>query len=66
MLLKQAIRPAKLTLLFCTLFLANLTLKSQSHSNGDMTQFYIVSIVFVVLIVGGVMSFFVSNKKKKD
>lgn len=48
------------------MFVANLTLKSQSHGDGDMTQFYIVSIVFVVLIVGGVLSFFVTNKKKRD
>jgi cell division protein FtsW (lipid II flippase) len=66
MLLKQTIRPLKLALLLSLLFVANLTLKSQSKGDGDMTQFYVVSIVFVVLIVGGVMSFFVSNKKKKD
>ncbi len=66
MLSKLIVRPLKYTMLLCMLFVANLTLKSQSHGEGDMTQFYIVSIVFVVLIVGGVLSFFVTNKKKRD
>jgi hypothetical protein len=66
MLLKQAIRPLKSSLLLSILFLASITLRSQEDKEGSMTQFYIVSIVFTVLVVGGVLSFFISNKKKRD
>jgi len=66
MLLKQAIRPLKLTMLLSALFAANITFKSQESREGGMTQFYIVSIVFTILVVGGVLSFFISNKKKRD
>ncbi len=66
MLLKQAVRPLKLTMLWSVLFIANVTLKSQENKEGGMTQFYIVSIVFTILVVGGVLSFFISNKKKRD
>jgi hypothetical protein len=47
------------------LYVANIALKSQTKGNGSMTQFYIVTIVFTVLVLAAVISIFISKKKKK-
>ncbi|HMX04264.1 MAG TPA: hypothetical protein PLL28_06345 [Chitinophagales bacterium] len=65
MLLKQTFRPLRYTTLLFLLYVANISLKSQSKGNGSMTQFYIVTIVFTVLILAAVISIFISKKKKK-
>ncbi len=46
------------------LYLANLSLKSQTHSSANMTPFYIVTVVFTVLIIAAVISFFIKNKRR--
>ncbi len=66
MLLKSARRPLKSMLSVCLIYLFSLTLKSQSSGDGTMTQFYIVIIVFAIIVLGAVISFFVSSKKRKD
>jgi len=66
MLLKPAFRPLKSMLTVCLIYFFSLSLKSQSSGEGTMTQFYIVIIVFAVIVLGAVISFFVSSKKRKD
>ena len=66
MLLKPAFRSLKSVLTICLIYLLSLTLKSQSSGEGKMTQFYIVIIVFAVIVLGAVISFFVSSNKRKD
>lgn len=41
-------------------------LKGQSSSDGSMTQFYIVAIVFAIIILAAILSFFISQKKKRN
>lgn len=50
----------------CLLYTVNITLKSQGQNSNSMTPFYVVTIVFTVLVVGAVISFFISKKKKKN
>ena len=65
MILKQTLRPLRYSTLLCLLYVANISLKSQTKGNGSMTQFYIVTIVFTVLVLAAVISIFISKKKKK-
>lgn len=64
MLAKQLSLQLRPILVPCALYVANLTLKSQTQGSASMTPFYIVTIVFTVLIVAAVISFFISKKKK--
>jgi multisubunit Na+/H+ antiporter MnhB subunit len=48
------------------LYALSLVLKGQSSGEGSMTQFYIVAIVFAVIILAAILSFFISQKKKRN
>ena len=64
MILKQTSTLLRPIMALSLLYLGNLSLKSQTHNSGSMTPFYIVTIVFTVLVVAAVISFFIKNKRK--
>ncbi|MFI5170815.1 MAG: hypothetical protein ACHQFW_00405 [Chitinophagales bacterium] len=64
MRIKPSIWSVKGLLSFYFMYLLSLTLKSQTGGEGTMTQFYIVIIVFTVIVLAAVISFFVSKKRK--
>lgn len=64
MLAKRTFRPLRPIGILLMLYVASIALRSQEQGGASMTPFYIVTIVFTVLVVAAVISFFVSNKKK--